>query len=93
MRISTPCSQRWTQNNHTNENLEIHSEKVDCEQPVGSDSEQEECDTCEIIFNNDIDLNEQQTNDNCGYGCTECGEYHRYEKDLKLYSSVLWCNS
>ena len=47
-----------------------------------NDPEQEECDTCDRILKNNINLNEHQTNDNCGFGCTECGEYFRYKNDL-----------
>ena len=34
-----------------------------------SDSDQEECDTCDRIFKNNDDLNEHQANDNCGFEC------------------------
>ena len=51
-----------------------------------SDSEPEECDTCDRIFKNNDDLNEHQSNDNCGFGCTECGDYFRFENDLKVHN-------
>ena len=51
-----------------------------------SDSEPEECDTCDIIFKNNDDLNEHHSNDNCGFGCTECGDYFRFENDLKVHN-------
>ena len=50
-----------------------------------SDSDQEECDTCDRIFKNNDDLNEHQSNDNCGFECKACGEFFRYETDLKLH--------
>ena len=53
--------------------------------PRGPDSEEEECDTCERIFKNNNELNEHQTNDNCGFECKFCGEHFRYENDLELH--------
>ena len=54
-----------------------------------SDSEPEECDTCDKIFKSNSDLNEHHTNDNCGFGCTECGDYFRYENDLKIHQNKI----
>ena len=52
-----------------------------------SDSEPEECDTCDRIFKNNDDLNEHHSNDNCGFECTKCGEYFKYEADLKVHNT------
>ena len=51
------------------------------------DSEQEECDTCERIFKNNIDINEHHRNDNCGFECKICGECYKFENDLKLHQN------
>ena len=50
-----------------------------------SDSEEEECDTCERIFKSNIELNEHHKNDNCGFECKTCEECFRFENDLELH--------
>ena len=67
------------------ENVEMVSEEFDEELKSDNDSEQEECDTCERIFKNNLDLNEHHRNDNCGFECNVCGEYYMFENDLKLH--------
>ena len=57
----------------------------DIGQKYDFDSDQEECDTCDRIFENNDDLNEHQTNDNCGFECKTCRDFFRYETDLKLH--------
>lgn len=85
------CSYQHEVNNSANDersepvDTQILAEENESELPCDSDSEKEECDTCDRIFKNNIDLNEHQTNDNCGFGCTPCGEFFRYENGLKLH--------
>ena len=43
--------------------------------------------TCDRIFKNNDDLNEHHSNDNCGFECTKCGEYFKYEADLKVHNT------
>ena len=55
--------------------MKIISKEYNRDLPCDPDSEEEECDTCERIFKNNNELNEHQTNDNCGFECKVCGEY------------------
>ena len=55
---------------------------------VDSDSESDdlECDMCGKIFANENDLAEHESSDdNCGYGCDDCGAYYRDEIHLKMH--------
>ena len=63
-------------------------EAIEEEINVDSDSENEdlECDLCGKIFANEDDLAEHESSDdNCGYGCDDCGAYYREEIHLKMH--------
>ena len=74
--------------NENDVNKRKNKDDSDSELKNDYNSDQEECDTCDRIFQNNDDLNEHQSNDNCGFGCTECGDYFRFENDLKVHNQI-----
>ena len=63
---------------------EANEEEINVESD--SESNEFECDLCGKIFVDENELAEHESSDdNCGYGCDECGVYYREEIHLKLH--------
>ena len=76
------CQKNTTENSVTT----VDSDEHDMNPDSDSDIEENECDTCGKVFETKNDLwDHESSDDNCGYGCDECGAYYREECHLKLH--------